>query len=128
MLPKTEKSEVLITAELIEAFAEVSGDSNPIHLDNEYAKTTMFRARIAHGFLTASFISAILGTKFPGSIYLSQSLQFKAPVKIGDIVQTVVQAIKLDNRKLTLSTQSFVGEILVLDGEALLLLPKEIKQ
>src|SRR5690606_3751037 len=69
-------------------FAGVSGDTNPVHLDQEFAASTMFGGRIAHGMLSAGLISAVFGTRLPGpgSIYLSQTLKFKAPVKIGDTV------------------------------------------
>ena len=72
----------------IAAFAEVSGDKNPVHLDAAYAATTMFKERIAHGMLSAAYISAVFGMELPGpgSIYISQTLNFKAPVKIGDTV------------------------------------------
>ena len=77
-----------ITNDDVLAFAELSGDKNPVHLDDAYAAGTMFKQRIAHGFLTASLFSTVLGTKLPGPgcIYLSQSLKFRAPVMIGDEV------------------------------------------
>ena len=72
----------------IKSFADVSGDYNPVHMDEEYASGTFFKSRIAHGMLTASFISTVLGTRLPGPgcIYLSQNLRFLAPVRIGDTV------------------------------------------
>ena len=84
------KTERLVTDELIRAFAEVSGDYNPIHLDEEFAKTTRFGKRIAHGMLSGAFISSILGNEFKGEtvIYLSQTMKFTAPVFIGDTVTT----------------------------------------
>ncbi|MGA9763463.1 MAG: MaoC family dehydratase, partial [Rhodomicrobium sp.] len=77
----------------IHAFAQVSGDVNPIHLDDAYAKETPFRRRIAHGMLSAAYISAVFGTKLPGPgcIYISQTLNFKAPVHIGDHVTATVR-------------------------------------
>jgi 3-hydroxybutyryl-CoA dehydratase len=81
----------------IAAFAQVSGDKNPVHLDAAYAATTMFKERIAHGMLSAAYISAVFGMKLPGpgSIYISQTLNFKAPVKIGDTVVTTVKIVEL---------------------------------
>ncbi len=82
----------------IVGFAEVSGDKNPVHLDAAYASTTMFKERIAHGMLSAAYISAVFGMKLPGpgAIYISQTLNFKAPVKIGDTVVTTVKVVELD--------------------------------
>ncbi|MEQ9447768.1 MAG: MaoC family dehydratase [Rhodospirillaceae bacterium] len=108
-------------------FADVSGDSNPIHLDEECASASVFKTRVAHGMLTASFISAVLGTKLPGSgaIYVNQSLKFKAPVKIGDRVTTRVEVAEKnpDRNRVTFKTQCFVGDKLVVDGEAMLMVP-----
>jgi 3-hydroxybutyryl-CoA dehydratase len=109
-------------------FAGVTGDTNPVHLDEEFAKPTMFKGRIAHGMLTAGFISAVLGTKLPGpgSIYLSQSLKFKAPVRIGDTVVARVTATTVDREKgrCTFATTAHVGDLLVVEGEAQILVPK----
>ncbi len=109
----------------IEAFAEVSGDSNPVHLDEAYARTTVFGARIAHGMLAAAYISAVLGMKLPGpgSIYLSQSLRFRRPVKIGDPVTTRVTVKALDAAKghATLETVCQVGGKTVVEGEAVVM-------
>ncbi|MDI9409208.1 MAG: MaoC family dehydratase [Candidatus Pacebacteria bacterium] len=108
-------------------FAEVSGDHNPVHLDESYAATTAFKGRIAHGMLSVSFISAVLGNELPGpgSIYLGQTLKFKAPVRPNDTVTTVVtvKEIIADKRRVILTTQSFVGETLVIDGEATIMVP-----
>src|SRR5215510_13403595 len=78
-----------VTEADIVLFAGISGDTNPVHLDEEFAKGTMFKGRIAHGMLTVAFISAVLGTRLPGpgSVYLGQSLKFTAPVRIGDTVR-----------------------------------------
>ena len=83
-------SERLVTDEVIRKFADVSGDYNPIHLDEEFAKTTRFGKRIAHGMLSAAFISAVMGNEYRGKtvIYLSQTMKFTAPVFIGDTVTT----------------------------------------
>jgi len=108
-------------------FAGVSGDTNPVHLDAEYAGTTMFGGRIAHGMLSAGFISAVFGTRMPGPgcIYLSQSLKFKAPVKIGDTVvaKATITELKPAKRRAVFSTVCTVGETVVLDGEAELMVP-----
>lgn len=112
----------------IEAFAEVSGDNNPVHLDEAYAKTTTFGERIAHGMLSAAYISAILGTKLPGpgAIYLSQSLRFRRPVKIGDLVVARVTVAALDEAKgrVTLETVCEVAGKTVMDGEAMVIAPR----
>lgn len=109
-------------------FAEVSGDTNPVHLDDAYAKTTTFGGRIAHGMLSAAYISAVLGTRLPGpgAIYLSQSLRFRRPVRIGDEVTARVTVKALDEKRshVTLETVCLVGGKTVLDGEALVMAPK----
>ena len=87
-----------VTEADIVLFAGITGDTNPVHLDEEFAKPTMFKGRIAHGMLTAGFISTVFGTKLPGPgcIYLSQSLKFKAPVRIGDTVRARVTVSAID--------------------------------
>lgn len=111
----------------IQGYADVSGDTNPVHLDEQFAKTTIFKTRIAHGMLSAGFISAILGTKLPGPgcIYLSQSLKFLAPVKIGDKVtaRATVTDIVPEKKRVTLKTDCFVGDTKVIDGEAVVMVP-----
>ncbi|MEW5722262.1 MAG: MaoC family dehydratase [Thermodesulfobacteriota bacterium] len=113
-------------------YAGVTGDFNPAHLNEEYAKTTFFKTRIAHGLLTAGFISAILGTRLPGpgTIYLRQELNFLAPVRIGDTITARVEVIELDvekNRvKLRTTCANQEGRA-VLEGEALVLAPKKPK-
>lgn len=108
-------------------FAGVSGDTNPVHLDDEFAKSTMFGARIAHGMLSASFISAVFGTKLPGPgcIYLAQSLKFKAPVKVGDTVVARVTVLELipEKRRVLFETVCTVAGKPVLEGQAELLVP-----
>ena len=110
-------------------FAEISGDNNPVHLDAEYAAGTMFKERIAHGILTAGYISAVFGTKLPGpgSIYVNQSLKFRAPVKIGDeVTATVTVTGKVSEKKfVTFSTVCTVGDKPVLEGEATLMVPSK---
>jgi acyl dehydratase len=97
-----------VTAADVEAFARVTGDTNPVHLDEAYAATTRFHHRIAHGMLAASYISALLGTEFPGpgTIYISQSLTFMRPVYLGDTleVSAVVSKFRADKMILTLET------------------------
>lgn len=111
----------------IVAFAAVTGDDNPVHLDDEYAATTMFKERIAHGMLSASLFSTILGTRLPGpgSVYLSQSLKFKAPVRIGDRVEASAEITNLDarRRRVTLACLCQVGDTVVVEGEALVMAP-----
>ncbi len=108
-------------------FAGLSGDTNPVHLDQVYAEGTMFKGRIAHGMLSAGFISAVLGTKLPGpgAVYVSQSLKFKAPVRIGDTVtaRVTVTEVVPEKRRVVLSTQCLVGDTVVVDGEAVILAP-----
>ena len=111
----------------IAAFAGVSGDTNPIHLHDGFARTTRFGKRIAHGMLSGSFISTVIGTKLPGPgcIYLSQSLKFKAPVRIGDTVKARVTVTAIDPKgRVTFATTCHVGDTLVLDGEAQLMVPR----
>jgi 3-hydroxybutyryl-CoA dehydratase len=112
----------------IVAFAGVSGDTNPIHLHDGFARSTRFGQRIAHGMLSASFISTVIGTKLPGpgSVYISQSLSFTAPVLIGETITAVatITAIDEKRRRVTLKTQCLNGDKVVLDGEATVLVPR----
>ena len=111
----------------IALFAEVSSDHNPVHLDEAYAQDTIFEGRIAHGMLTASLISAVIGQQLPGhgSVYLGQSLRFLAPVRPGDAVHTVVTVTGVDpgRRRVTLDCACSVGDRVVLKGEALVMAP-----
>lgn len=108
-------------------FAAVSGDNNPIHLNQEYAEQTMYKGRIGHGLLTASLISNVIGTKLPGpgSIYIKQNLVFVAPVKLFDTVHAYVSIDKLipEKKRAVLKTECFVNEELVLTGDALVVVP-----
>ncbi len=117
-----------VTEADIVLFAGVSGDTNPVHLDEDYARPTMFKGRIAHGMLTAGFISAVFGTKLPGPgcIYMSQSLKFKAPVRAGDTVVARVTATTVDRDKarVTFATTCKVKDAVVLEGEAMLMVPR----
>ena len=111
----------------IVGFARLSGDDNPIHLCDVYAAQTRFGQRIAHGLYTASLISAVLGTRLPGpgAVYRSQTVNFHAPVKIGDVVRVVVEVTELikEGRKVRLSCEATVDGRLVLDGEAIVSVP-----
>ncbi len=117
----------IVTESDIQSFAAVTGDTNPVHLDADYAAGTMFKSRIAHGMLSAGYISAVIGTKLPGpgAIYLGQTLKFKAPVRIGDTVVTTCTITAKDaaKRRITLSTHCLVGETVVVEGEATIMLP-----
>lgn len=108
-------------------FASVSGDTNPVHLDAEMAAASMFEGRIAHGMLSAGFISTVFGTKLPGPgcIYLSQTLKFRAPVRIGDTVvaRVTVKELIPGKRRAVFDTVCMVGDKVVLDGQAEILIP-----
>src|ERR1700755_3014026 len=110
-------------------FAQVTGDRNPIHLSEHFAAKTPFGTRIAHGLYTASLISAVLGTRLPGpgAVYISQTLNFRAPVKIGDTVDVNVTVAELMPAKsrARLACVCRVGDETVLDGEALVKVPKD---
>ncbi len=111
-----------ITKNDINTFADVTGDHNPVHMDEEYAKKTIFKKRIAHGFLSASLISTVIANKLPGpgSIYLRQNLKFLAPVFIGDLLTVKVKVISLqiERKRVTLLTECFKSEKKILTGEA----------
>lgn len=108
-------------------FAGVSGDTNPVHINQAYAETTVFQGRVAHGMLSAAIISAVMGTKLPGAgaIYLSQMLRFRAPVRIGDTVTAIVtvREIVADKQRVVLETIAQVGDRVVIEGEAVLRVP-----
>ena len=112
-------------------FAGVSGDTNPVHLNEEFAGATPFKGRIAHGMLTASLISTALGTKLPGAgcVYLSQTMKFLAPVRAGETVRAVVtvKEIEQEKRRVTLDTVCRVGGRDVMIGEAKLVIPARAK-
>jgi 3-hydroxybutyryl-CoA dehydratase len=114
-----------VTEADIVLFSGVSGDTNPVHIDQEFAATTMFKGRIAHGMLSAGFISTVLGTKLPGpgAIYLSQSLKFKAPVRPGDTVRATATITEIvpERKRVTLLTVCKVGDAVVIDGEAVVM-------
>jgi 3-hydroxybutyryl-CoA dehydratase len=118
-----------VTEADIVAFAAVTGDANPVHLDADYAATTSFGERIAHGMLSAGYISAVLGTTLPGpgAVYLSQSLKFKRPVRIGDAVTARATVTEIDPAKarVTLATVCLVNGKPVVDGEAVVMVPRK---
>ena len=109
----------------ITMFAGISGDTNPVHLDESFAEQTVFSGRIAHGMLSASFISTVFGTRLPGPgcIYMRQDLRFKAPVKVGDTVQArvTVKEILTEKKRVVFDTVCSVGDKVVLEGEATLM-------
>ena len=111
----------------IELFAQVSTDHNPVHLDEAYARDTIFEGRIAHGMLTAGLISAVIGEQLPGhgTVYMGQSLKFLAPVRPGDVVTAEVEVLEIDyaKRRVRLDTRCLVDGKPVLKGEAMVLAP-----
>ena len=117
----------VITDRDIEQFAEISTDHNPVHLDDEYARDTIFEGRIAHGMLTAGLVSAVIGEQLPGhgSIYMSQNLKFLAPVRPGDLVHAEVKVVDMviDKRRVKLDCRCEVNGKNVLIGEAIVLAP-----
>jgi 3-hydroxybutyryl-CoA dehydratase len=118
-----------VTEADIAAFAGVSGDFNPVHINEEFARDTMFKGRIAHGMLSAAFISTVFGMKMPGPgcIYVSQLLKFKAPVKIGNTVTAKVEvtATVPEKKFVTFKTTCTVAGKVVVDGEATLMVPSK---
>ena len=117
-----------VTEADIEAFAAVSGDANPLHLDEAYAAATSFKGRIAHGMLGASYLSAVLGNDLPGpgSVYLSQTLRFRRPIRIGDVVTARVRIVAIDAEKarVKLETLCLVEGKAAVDGEAVVLVAR----
>lgn len=116
-----------ITEADVQMFAAVSGDINPSHINEEFSQTTRMKTRVAHGMLTASLISAVLGCKLPGPgcLYVNQTSNFRAPVKIGDTVNATATIKRLIDRKnfVELETTCHVGDTLVVDGSALVWVP-----
>ncbi len=114
-----------ITEADIVLFAGVSGDNNAVHINEEFAQKTMFKGRIAHGMLSASVISAAIAGKLPGpgTIYLSQSLKFKGPVRPGNTVHATVtvKEIIAEKRRVVLTTECSVDDVVVIEGEALVM-------
>ena len=122
-----ERTRVVAGADL-EAFAAVSGDSNPLHLDEAYAAATPFKGRVAHGMLLGAWISAVLGTELPGpgAVYVSQTLRFKRAVRIGDVAVVRVEVVELDAAvgHAVLSTLCLVRNKVMAEGEAVVRLPR----
>jgi 3-hydroxybutyryl-CoA dehydratase len=124
----TEAYEHIVSEDDVVKFAEVSGDHNPVHLDERYARASRFKGRIVHGMLSASFLSTAIASRLPGpgTIYLTQNLSFRAPVRIGDKVEarvTIMQIIA-DKARVMLKTVCRVGDIVVVDGDALVQVPR----
>ena len=123
-----ERTHVVTEAD-ITAFAEVSGDFNPVHMDEAFAQTTAFKGRIAHGMLSAAYISATIAGDLPGpgAVYIAQSLSFRRPVRIGDTVVTrvIVTAIDAEKARVTLKTECAVEAKTVVEGEAVVMVPRK---
>ena len=123
--------EKTVTERDIELFGEVSGDMNPVHFDEDYARRTIFRGRIAHGVLSLSFISTVLGMKLPGpgTIIMSASTRFKAPVRIGDTVVTTctVREVLPEKRRVIFDCVCKVGETVVVEAESMVMAPARPK-
>lgn len=117
----------IVSEDDVKRFAQLTGDTNPIHLNEAYAANSRFGGRIAHGLYTASLISAVFGTKLPGpgAVYLSQTMKFRAPVFIGDEVTALVEITALDpaRQRATFFCTCSVGDKVVLDGEAQIMVP-----
>jgi 3-hydroxybutyryl-CoA dehydratase len=130
-LGQTERLAKTVASSDVVGFAEVTGDRNPIHLSEHFAAKTPFGTRIAHGLYTASLISAVLGTRLPGpgAVYISQTLNFRAPVRIGDTVDVSVSVAELMPEKFRarLACLCAVGDDVVLDGEAWVKVPSRTK-
>lgn len=120
-----------VTERDIALFGEVSGDVNPVHFDEDFAKSTIFKGRIAHGVLSASYISTVLGMKLPGpgTIFMSLTTRFKAPVRIGDTVVATctVRELNQEKRRVVLDCVCKVGDVTVVDGEAMVMAPARPK-
>lgn len=108
-------------------FSQISGDDNPLHLNEEFAKKTVFKGRIVHGMLSCGYISSVLGTKLPGPgcVYLNQNLNFRAPVRIGDIVQSrvTIRDVDIKSNRVVCEAVCSIGEKIVIDGTATLWVP-----
>ena len=119
---------VTVTEARIAQFAEASDDFNPVHMDEAFASKTAYRGRIAHGLLSASFGSAVVGTILPGAgaIYLSQTLAFHKPVRIGDTVVARITVASVDevSARVVLKCEGYVGDDLIMDGEATVRVPR----
>ncbi|HEX3653526.1 MAG TPA: MaoC family dehydratase [Rhizomicrobium sp.] len=127
----SESFEKTVTERDVELFGEVSGDMNPVHFDEDYARKTVFRGRIAHGVLSLSFISTVLGMKIPGpgTIIMSASTRFKAPVRIGDTVVTTctVREVLPEKRRVIFDCVCKVGDTVVVEAESMVMAPARPK-
>jgi len=116
-----------VTERDIQLFGEVSGDINPVHFDEDFARTTPFKTRIAHGVLSASYISTILGMKMPGpgTIFMGLTTRFRAPVRIGDTVTATctVREVVAEKRRVIFDCVCKVGDTVVVEGEAMVMPP-----
>ena len=110
-----------VTDTFVKIFADITADMNPLHLDEEYAKTTRFGQRIAHGMLTAGFISATIAKHFPGAVYVRQSLHFSNSVYINDVVNVIFRINDINDTYITLNTTAYVEDKIVVFGEAKIL-------
>lgn len=124
----TAEKTVEMTEKRIQQFAEASDDFNPVHMDEAFASKTAYRGRIAHGLLSASFGSAVVGTILPGAgaIYLHQTLAFEKPVRIGDRVtaRVTVADVDAESARVTLRTEGYIGDQLIMGGEAVVRVPR----
>ena len=124
---QSETSSRTVTAHDLQLFGEATGDMNPVHFDEAYAKATVFRGIVAHGVLSIGFISAVLGMQLPGpgTIFLSTSCTFKGPVRIGDTVVTICTVKEIrEARNVLMQCSCQVGDKVVVEAEALVLAPK----
>jgi 3-hydroxybutyryl-CoA dehydratase len=120
-----------VTERDVALFGEVSGDVNPVHFDEAFAAKTIFKGRIAHGVLSSSYISTVLGMQMPGpgTIFMSLTTRFKAPVRIGDTVVATctVREVVADKRRVVFDCVCKVGDVTVVDGEAMVMAPARPK-
>jgi len=118
-----------VTEQDIELFGQATGDRNPVHFDEEYARKTVFRGRVAHGALLVGYASAVIGNELPGSgtIFSGATIAFKAPVRLGDTVTVTCTVSALEGRNVTLDCRAMVGETVVAEMEAHAIAPKKPK-
>lgn len=123
----SESLERVVTERDVELFAEATGDRNPLHFDDAYARRSVFRGRVAHGALSVGFMSAVIGMKLPGpgTIFVSAQVAFKAPVRIGETVVTTCTVKEIrPHREVVLECRSAVGGRVVVEGEAVVIAPR----
>lgn len=116
-----------VTERDVQLFGEATGDMNPVHFDDEYARKTVFRGRVAHGALTIGFLSALLGMQLPGAgtIFQSATIAFKAPVRIGDTVTVTATVTAIEGRSASIACVCAVGETVVMESDVKVLVPKK---